>query len=159
MNLFELGDAYKSVLESKDLDPQAMADTLDAIKDARDVKLDNIAKLITKLKGQTEELSDKAKSFREEAAYRKNKVKFLTKYLTDFLDEQGIKKIDTENFILTTRNNKQSTIIDDESKLPEEYLTTKTETRPDKTKLYKAMKDGQMIPGAHLEPNRGTVIK
>lgn len=159
MNLFELGDAYKSVLENQDLDPQTMADTLDAIKDARDVKLDNIAKLITELKAKAKTLNDKAKSFREEATYRNNKAKFLTKYLTDFLDEQGIEKIDTENFILRTRNNKKSTIIDDESKLPDEYLATKTEIKPDKVKLYKAMKDGQTIPGAHLEPNRGTVIK
>lgn len=159
MNLFQLSDGYQQVLNSEDLDPKVMNDTLEAIQDARDVKLDNIASMIEELNNEAARLKDKAKSFAEEATYRANKAKWLKQYLTNYLDAEGIKKIDLENHILSTRNFKASTVVDSIDDLPAEYTATKTETVADKTLIYQSLKAGEEVPGAHLVPNRGTVIK
>ena len=41
-------------------------------------------------------------------------------------------------------------VVDDLTKIPEEYRVTKVEVREDRTAIKKAIKDGQEIPGAHL---------
>ena len=45
-NLFELNDQFRELSQRDDLDPTVMKDTLDAIEDSRDQKLDNIASWI-----------------------------------------------------------------------------------------------------------------
>lgn len=159
MNLFQLSDSYWEVISHRDLDPQAMSDTLEAIQDARDVKLDNIATMIEELNNDVARLKDKAKSFSEEANYRANKTKWLKQYLTDYLDAEGIKKIDLENHILSTRNFKASTVMDSLDDLPEAFTKSKIETVANRKLIYQALKAGEQVPGAHLEPNRSTVIK
>lgn len=159
MNLFQLSDGYQDLVNRDDLDPQAMSDTLEAIQDARDVKLDNIASMIEELNTEAARLKDKAKSFSEEATYRTNKAKWLKQYLTNYLDAEGIKKIDLENHILSTRNFKASTVVDSIDDLPAEYINMKMETTADKALIYQSLKAGEEVPGAHLVPNRGVIIK
>lgn len=79
--------------------------------------------------------------------------------MTDVLDDAGIKRFNTENHLLSVRNFKASTVIDDAKKLPEAFVETKTVSSPDKAAIYKAIKAGQEVPGAHLKDNRNTVIK
>ncbi|WP_165844406.1 siphovirus Gp157 family protein [Limosilactobacillus fermentum] len=157
--LYKLTDAYRQVLDSEDLDPEVMQDTLDSIKEPLKDKADGIAWVIEKLQADSKLLKDKAKSFNEEAKYRANKAAWLQSYLTDSLDAAGIKKLQTANHILSPRNYKMRTVIDDASKLPGMYKLMKTTVSPDKKAIYAAIKSGEAVSGAHLEPNRKTLIK
>ncbi|GGI64222.1 siphovirus Gp157 family protein [Limosilactobacillus caviae] len=159
MNLFELNDNYKILANRDDLDPTILKDTLDAIKDDRRNKLDNLATWADRLKSEIEFLDAKQKSWREEITYRKNKLTWIKKYITDVLDDAGIKKMATENHLLSARNFKASTIIDSDKKLPDKFKITETTTKPDKQAIYEALKAGEEVPGAHLKANRNTVIK
>lgn len=104
-------------------------------------------------------MTDKKKSWEEEITYRKNKLTWIKKYITEVLDDAGIKKIVTENHLLSARNFKASTIIDSDKKLPDKFKITETTTKPDKQAIYQALKAGEEVPGAHLKANRNTVIK
>lgn len=159
MNLFELNDNYKILANRDDLDPTILKDTLDTIKDDRRNKLDNLATWADRLKSEIEFLDAKQKSWREEITYRKNKLTWIKKYITDVLDDAGIKKMATENHLLSARNFKASTIIDSDKKLPDKFKITETTTKPDKQAIYEALKAGEEVPGAHLKANRNTVIK
>lgn len=159
MNLFELNDNYKILANRDDLDPTILKDTLDAIKDDRRNKLDNLATWADRLKSEIEFLDAKQKSWREEITYRKNKLTWIKKYITDVLDDAGIKKMATENHLLSARNFKASTIIDSDKKLPDKFKITEATTKPDKQAIYEALKAGEEVPGAHLKANRNTVIK
>ncbi|MBB1069139.1 siphovirus Gp157 family protein [Limosilactobacillus sp. RRLNB_1_1] len=159
MNLFELNDNYKTLANRDDLDPTILKDTLDAIKDDRKNKLDNLATWADRLKSEIEFLDAKQKSWRDEITYRKNKLTWIKKYITDVLDDAGIKKMATENHLLSARNFKASTIIDSDKKLPSKFKITETTIKPDKKAIYDALKAGEKVPGAHLKDNRSTVIK
>ena len=159
MNLFELNDIYRQLSQRDDLDPTTLIDSLKAIKDDREVKLENLATWADQLKSEIEFLEGKQKSFRDELTYRRNKLKWIKRYMTDVMDDAGIKKIQTDNHLLSTRNFKASTVIDDFDKLPADYKVTKTEVVGDKAGIYKALKAGETVPGAHLEDNRSVVIK
>lgn len=159
MNLFELNDNYKELASRDDLDPTILKDTLDAIQDDRKSKLDNLATWADQLKSEIDFMSDKKKSWEDEITYRKNKLAWIKQYITDVLDDAGIKWLTTDNHLLSARNFKASTIIDNDEKLPDKFKVTETTTKPDKKAIYKALKSGEEVPGAHLKPNRNTVIK
>ena len=159
MNLFELNDNYKELASRDDLDPTILKDTLDAIQDDRKSKLDNLATWADQLKSEIDFMSDKKKSWEDEITYRKNKLAWIKQYITNVLDDAGIKQMTTDNYLLSARNFKASTIIDSDEKLPDKFKVTETTTKPDKKAIYKALKSGEEVPGAHLKPNRNTVIK
>ncbi|MDO5884175.1 siphovirus Gp157 family protein [Ligilactobacillus animalis] len=159
MNLFEINEQYRVVEEMTDLDPKTLQDTLDAIADAREVKLDNIAYLIEKSKMQADFLKDKIKELQEAKKILENKQKSLKEYMTSALDEAGLKELQTSNHILKTRNYKKSVIVDHLEDLPDEYKKTETVVKANSNALYRALMNGEDIKGAHLKDNRGTVIK
>ena len=162
MNLFQLGQQYQKLADREDLDPTILADTLDSIDDTWTEKANNIAKWIESLNADVEWLTKKKRSISDELTYRKNLRTNLMTYLTSAIDDRGLKEVHTDNYILRPRNYKQRTVIDDEGKIPDEYRNyAKYEGMFDvkKTDVYKALKDGKNVPGAHLEPNRSTVIK
>ena len=158
-NLFELNDQFRELSQRDDLDPTVLTDTLDAINEDRKTKLENLATWADQLKSEINFINDKQKQWRDEKTYRINKTNWIKQYMTNVMDDAGIKKLRTDNHMLSTRNFKASTIIDDEKKLPEKFTVTETGTKPDKQALYKALKSGEQVPGAHLKPNRSTVIK
>ena len=162
MNLFELGQQYQELADREDLDPTVLADTLDSIEDTWSDKANNIARWIESLDSDVDWLMKKKRSISDELSYRKNLRANLMTYLTSAIDDRGLKEVHTDDYILRPRNYKQRTVIDDESKIPNEYRNyEKYQGMYDvkKNDVYKALKDGKDVPGAHLEPNRSTVIK
>lgn len=159
MKLYELSNAYKELLDREDLDPQAVVDTLDAIKDEIEIKADGIASVIDELRSSAERKKAKAKNWSESAKADLQRAQWLKQYLTSELDNAGIKKVETDNHLLSVRNFKASTVIDDFDTLPDDYKIEKTEIVGNKNRIYQALKAGENVPGAHLEDNRSVVIK
>lgn len=81
----------------------------------------------------------------------------LKKYLTTWLDAVGKDKVETVNAKISFRKSDQIQ-IDDES-APADFVKVVTETKPDKTAIKKAIKDGAEVPGATLIQNRNIQIK
>lgn len=158
MNLFELNETYKELENRDDLDELTLKDTLDSIADARDVKCDNIARWIEKLKSDEEFLKNKKAEISQALTSTVAKKKNLIEYLTSALDQAGLKELKTKNYILKTRNYKASVVVDNLDELSEEFKREKVEVTADKTALYQALQT-RKIKGAHLKPNKGVVIK
>lgn len=157
-NLFELNENYRKVQEM-DLEPDVMINTLNSIKDTRDEKLDNVANWIDQLDRDTDFYDKKIKALREAKTHAKNRRNALMAYMTDVIDDAGLKQVHTEHHILRPRNYRQGVNISNVDKLPEEFIKTKETTAPNKPAIYKALKAGQEVPGAELVANRKTVIK
>ena len=159
MNLFELGQQYQELADREDLDPTVLADTLDSIEDTWSDKANNIARWIESLDSDVDWLAKKKRSINDELSYRKNLRANLMTYLTSAIDDRGLKEVHTDDYILRPRNYKQRTIIDDEDKVPAEFKHVNAVVAVDKTAVYKALKNGEEVPGAHLKPNRKVMIK
>lgn len=162
MNLFQLSQQYQQLADNDELDPTVVADTLDSINDAWEDKLNNIAKWIESLDSDIDFLVNKKRSISDELSYRKNLKNNLMTYITEAIDERGLKEVHTDDFILRPRSYKQRTVIDDEDKIPgkyRNYAKYQGMYDVDKQAVYKALKDGEQVPGAHLKPNRKVMIK
>lgn len=158
MKLFEINEAIKKIADRDDIDQQTLIDTLDSLKLTRDAKLDGLAGLIERDTADIDFLANKIKQLTEQKKQRQNQKENLLRYMTEVIDNAGIKELHTEHYILKPRSFRQKTVISDESKLPEVYRVKKEVISIDKQKLYNDMKDGNEVPGAHLEPNRKTTI-
>lgn len=158
MNVFELNATIKAVQE-KDLDSETLKDTLESLELPRNEKLDNVATWIEQNQMNANYYSEKAKKYEAEAKKYKNKNNYLMEFLTQAIDDSSQKEIRTKNHILKPRNYKDSVIVEETKKLPIDYVIRTEAIRPDKKKIYEDLKAGKSISGAHLKPNRKTVIK
>lgn len=157
-NLFELNNNYRELQQMEEVDYETIKDTLEAIDEDRNTRLDNIAWLMEFNEDKANRLKDKSKEFSQEANRLTKKNKSLMRYMTEVIDDMGVKEVQTENHILKPRNYKASVDVEEE-KLPKKYWKQKIKEEPDKTLLYELLKSGEDIPGATLKPNRKTVIK
>lgn len=157
--LYELADKYKELSEREDLDPEVLQDTLDAINDALEDKADNIAAWIDDLTSAAKRKKEKAKEWNDSAKADLNKANSLKRYLVQELTHAGKKKMETDHFLLSTRNNAPSTVIDDETLIPDTFKITKVTESVDKTAIKEAIKLGEDVPGAHLQTSKSINIK
>lgn len=159
MNLYEMATNYRDLANREDLDPATISDTLDALADSMNVKVDNIASWIDRNRADIEFTKGRIKELREEKQRLENLNQRLNGYLADTLDQAGMTKLTTDKHLVSVRNYRASTIVEDPGKLTADYVKEVHEYQPDKTAIYKALSAGKNVPGAHLEPNRKAVIK
>lgn len=159
MNVWEINAKIEELKNKEDLDPDLLADTIESLQLTRDEKLDSVANWIESNKAKTDWIDGKLKQLREVKQQLTNQNKRLNEYLTNAIDDAGVKSIQTKNHILKPRNYKASTIIENVEDLPIEYVTREEVIKPDKKKIYEDLKKGKEIPSAHLEENRKTVIQ
>ena len=164
MHLFELNEKFDAIVamiedDDNEIDEQVLIDTLESIELDRDLKLDNIATLIERNNAYANAYAEKQKKLQAAKKQLQTANERLQWYMTQAMDQAGMKELKTENHMLRPRNYKASVVVDDTSAIPEQYMVTKTTVTPDKNAIFKVLKAGEEIPGTHLEPNRKTVIK
>lgn len=159
MNLYEMATNYRDLTNREDLDPETINDTLDALTDSMNVKVDNIASWIDENAADIEFANKRIKELQAEKKRLEGLNERLNGYLADTLDQAEIKKLTTDQHIVSVRNYRASTVIVDPEKLTADFVKEVHEYQPDKTAIYKALSAGESVPGAHLEPNRKAVIK
>lgn len=158
MNVFELNTAIKQVQE-KDIDPEALADTLESLELPRNEKLDNVATWIEENQMKLNWLKDKKRQLSDVEASIKKQTENLQEFLTKAIDDSGQKEIQTENHLLKPRNYKDAVIVEATKDLPVDYIVCSEVVKPNKKLIYEDLKKGKSITGAHLKANRKTVIK
>ena len=164
MHLFELNEKFDAIVamiedDDNEIDEQVLIDTLESIELDRDLKLDNIATLIERNNAYANAYAEKQKKLQAAKKQLQTANERLQWYMTQAMDQAGMKELKTENHMLRPRNYKASVVVDDTSAIPEQYMVTKTTVTPDKNAIFKVLKAGEEVPGTHLEPNRKTVIK
>lgn len=159
MKLYEMATNYQQLTNREDLEPGMVADTLDALKDSMEVKVDNIASWIDSNEADIDFMQKRIKEMQAEKKRLSNLNDRLNGYLTDTLDQAEIKKMTTDQHIVSVRNYRASTVITEPAKLTADYVKEVHEYQPDKAAIYKALSAGKQVTGAHLEPNRKATIK
>lgn len=158
--LYELTSDYLHIqnMDPDEVSQEAIDDALEAIGEDINTKLDNIAWLIEDNKAKALIYKEKKEAFAKAQKSLENQNKWLMEYMTSTIDALGMKKVETDNHILSPRNFKAGVEVD-ETKLASIYFKEKVERKPDKAVLYDLLKKGEVIEGASLKPNRKTVIK
>jgi hypothetical protein len=163
-NLYEITQDYMTILgmmEDPELDPQTLADTMEAVEGELEVKAENYAKVIRNLegdiaaiKGEVERLSAKKKTL-------ENNIKNMKSALMMAMETTGKTKFKTELFSFGIRKNAPAVVMDESyiENIPERFLKY-SEPTINKSAIKEAIQNGEDLEGlAHLEQSESITIK
>lgn len=111
----------------------------------------NNAALLEALKEERKKLSARIKRVESNVEFAKNFI----------MDRQNGKPIKDDARVSVSFRKSTKTIIDDLSKVPEQFIKPHTLTDDDvmKTEIKKAIQGGEEVAGAHLEEGQSCIIK
>ena len=134
-------------------------------------KLDNTNCLMKLIDGDLEVINKEIERLQAYKRERENKKKWLFDMVDSFIRRQCLKedgtldvdklhstKMRLPHSFLSYRKSEKA-IVDDATKIPREYITTKVEEKPNLTEIKKAIKGGKQIEGCHVETNLSMQIK
>jgi hypothetical protein len=92
----------------------------------------------------------------ESLAGRERRIKA---YLEHVMNALGVRKLEGHISVISLRRNPASLAIDDEARIPPEYIEVRTvvQTHADKARIKAALLAGEQVPGARLITDRQRV--
>ena len=162
--LYTLADEYQQAaqqLADMDLDPQTIADTLEGMAGALEVKATSVAMFIRNLEATAEAIDDAIDQMKARRQAIQQRALNIKSYLLDNMARTGITKIESPHFVITLRDNPVKVVVDDVSVVPFDYFRDPPAPPPelDKKTIAEALKAGQVVPGCHLERTQRVEIK
>ena len=160
-NIYELTSNYLAVqemMEEGQLDPEMLADTLEAIEGEIEVKAENYGLIMQNLEALSDGLAKESARLLERKKSIDSNIASMKNALSNTLLSLDKTKFKTEHFAFSFRKS-ESVVIQPEVALPEEFVKTKTTITPDKTALKKALKAGQEFDGVYIATKQNLQIK
>lgn len=137
---------------------QIYLDTLEGESGDLETKLLNYAKVIKNKEAEASALDERIKSLQARKKALEVSKDNLSSLAVKVMLERGMNPKDSE--IAMSLRKSEAVIIDDESLIPntaKEYIPASWAVR--KTDIKKLLKDGQQIPGAHIEVRHNLALK
>jgi exonuclease VII small subunit len=156
MKLYELKNEYLELSQmladdENQIPEEALRDTLEGIAGEIEDKVLNIAAVIESFKAH----ADAIKKARDKMYKREQTLQAATQRLKDYvifcMRATGVKKAESPELRVTLSDGVARVVIDNEDSLPADFVALRTEKFIDKRQIMEAIKEGQEVPGVHLE--------
>ena len=162
MKLYEITGEMLQLLEmaeEQELDQETINDTLESVEFEFEEKADGYAKVIKNLEGDMEAIDIEIKRLTERRNTAKNNIASIKKNLEQAMVATGKTKFKTLLFSFGIQKNPVSVVIDDETKIPEEYLIPQS-PKVDKKSIAAYLKEHEnSVLWAHLEQSESLRIR
>lgn len=135
----------------------ALHDTMGAIQAEFEDKGKAIAMIALNIDGDLEAIQSQIDRLTERKRIINNRKDSLKEYLRTNMEASGINKITHPLFTITLGKGKPIVVIDEESKIPDEFMNVKVTSSPAKAEIAKAIKEGLEVPGAHSEIGKSSI--
>lgn len=158
MKLYELTSSYQQVLEiAEQLDAETLKDTLDAIEDAIETKVENTAFVIKSLEGNINLIDDEIKRLQTMKQTQQNNVRSLKEYIQDAMEQVGINRIQGKLIKIAIQNNPPSVRLAEDFN-DDRYLI-ELAPKIDKRAILDDLKQGKEIQGAKIVQGKSLRIR
>ena len=154
MTLSKIAEDYKK-LQNEDLDPEQLTDMLECIEGAFEDKAKNIMAVINNF--NTLAIDEEIKRLQQKKKVIVNKKESLKEYLRYNMEATGINKIEHPLFTVTLGKPSKKVQVTNVDLIPDEFLTVKTEIKPDLVKIRKELEDSD-IPGVELVDGQSRLL-
>ena len=138
----------------------SVAQALDALRMAREEKIENVACWVKNLYAEVEAIREEEnRLFKRRKAAEKKAENLKAWMLAAMTREDGTTdKLKTGRVMVSVKRNPPSTVVDDDL-LPSTYKVAKITYQPNKELIKRELLAGGEVPGAHLEYGRSVIIK
>lgn len=162
MTLYEMSNEYRSIKDRLEVDPDTgeilNLDLLEQMEGQIYDKTEAVAIFIKELKAESEMITAEEKALKERKESKIKKAESLTRYLGNMMTMNAMPSFETSKVKVSSRKS-EAVVVAENAEIPERYLVTKTEVKPDKTALKKAIKSGEEIPGVIVEERVNWSVK
>lgn len=163
VSLYQLSGEYMEALDyltdpENDIDDQTLADTVEGLDGELSTKMTNVVKYARNLESTAKAMKEAEAAMRKRRQLVEGQIKRFREYVSENMLRTGITEIESPWFRLSFRKS-TVVVVDDESLLDEDYVTTKTTTLPNKSAIKQAIQLHGQIDGAHLEMRQNLQIK
>lgn len=149
--LYQLTDEYARLLELAE-DGEDVGAELALLEGDLESKGANIAKVITSLEADSETAGEESKRLAERSKSLAAQAKRVRDYLRSCMQASGIKRIKGPAFTISLSGGKRKVVVSDETKVPPEYMRSKTTFEPNKAAILEAFEQfGEVVPGTAIE--------
>lgn len=161
LKLYEISADYLEAMEGladmDDMSTEAIADTLEGIAGAWEDKALNVARYVRTLEAEASVIEDL--KWRTEARFKSIAATAarLKAYLKAEMERTGLRP-KAADIAIRMQTNPPSVVVDDESLIPDGYFRTEIVRSMRRIEMAAAMKNGEQVPGAHLERTKRVVI-
>lgn len=151
-SLYELTGEFNALYElaTSEEDQQAFLDTLEGLKGELEAKSAGYVYIIKQLNMEADECDKVIEAFKAKKATRENNVKRMKEALLNAMDAAGIDTLTAGEYTLKIANNGGIQPLKIDGDVPDSF--TKIIVQPDNDLIRKALKEGQELDFAHLEP-------
>ena len=159
--LYQLSEEYQELLSmalDPDIDPEALADTMEAIDGEIEVKADGYAKVMKELKAIADARKAEAKRLLDGAKSVEANIGRMKAALMTAMKLTGKTKFKTELFGYGIQKNPPALKIDMPDRVPDEFLIPQ-EPKIDSVAIKKELKDGVVYDWCHLEQSESLRIR
>lgn len=154
MKLYELGESYTTLLEkieSGEFQLDDLKDTLEAIEEAIEIKVENIAKIVKATEGEVGVFLEEETRLANKRRALQNTAERLKQFAENELKKIGIQKVKGKFFTIAIQKNPPSVEVFSESDIPENYFRVVTQKSIDKKSILEVLKAGESVPGVSLK--------
>ena len=151
-SLYQLTEAYQELLSmalDPDTDPEALADTMEAIDGEFEDKADGYAKVMKALDADASAIKTEIARLTERKKSIETNIDRMKRALESSMRATGKTKFKTTLFSFGIQKNVPSVSILDESKIPEQFLIPQS-PKIDKRAIMAALKDGEHYEWAEV---------
>jgi hypothetical protein len=159
--LYEISKQYQELANLADAADEdlleALKDTMEGIEGEFQEKGKALAMVTLNMDGDIDAIKKQIARLTDRKKAMENRQEALKEYLRTNMERCKITKITHPLFTITLGKGRPIVVIDEESKIPDEYINTTVTTAPMKAEIAKAIKEGKEVPGAHSETGKSSI--
>ncbi len=157
-HLYELTEQHRQLAvlsEEGDEDiKQAIADTFEALEGEFNDKAIALIQVAENIDSDINMVDLMIKKLQGRKLVLQNRKEHMREYLKSNMEACEISKIECPYFAITLAKGRDMAVIDDPELLPDEYVDIEMNIKPKKRDILRALKAGELIPGAHIEKSK-----
>ncbi|WP_432372783.1 siphovirus Gp157 family protein [Pantoea allii] len=155
--LYQIANDFAKLTDSG-MEPELIADTLDAIEWELEGKVEQILAICKNELAMVAALKDEAKNLTERAKATENRIASMKEYIALSLDAAGKKTLKAGIHQVTVRAPSKSVEITDANALPTDFVEYETTIKPDKMAIKHQLEAGIEVPGALIRLGKPSLI-
>jgi predicted ribosome quality control (RQC) complex YloA/Tae2 family protein len=159
--LYSLTEEYQELMSmalDPDVDPEALADTLEGIEGEIENKADGYAKVMRNLDADASAIKEEIARLTERKKRIEANVDRMKKSLETAMRLTGKTKFKTSLFSFNIQKNPAALKIDNPDRVPEEFLIPQ-DPKINTTAIKRELKEGTVFDWCHLEQGESLRIK
>ena len=154
-SLYDIAAEYRQTadkLADLDLDEQTIADTLEGMSGALEVKAQNVVMFARNLEATATAIKEAETAMAARRKAIEHRAAGLRRYALSAMQVAGVQSIECPYFKLSVRKNPPAVEVFDAAQIPAQFMRAPEPPppTPDKKAITEAIKAGQEVPGARL---------